>query len=274
MLKYSNFCFRWGDVTLNTASDGTKYLQLNERQTKTRTEKNLSDFREVTTKIYEAEGESPERDPIKIYEIYSMKRPNNFSNADDPFYIAPRTIPLEDSKTKIWFLRHKVRERKLAGLMKKMKENGKLDINKRLTNHSARKYLLQKLRDHNVEGRDIMQISGHKNVASINNYSKISEEKHKQISKILSNTETNSNTCSNRNALVPVTVVSNLPRTTSTCTNSTASSTSDVSCRSIPNVSSYCANTNNMSSEISSMFYGAVLHVNTLNVNLYTNPHN
>jgi hypothetical protein len=97
-----------------------------------------------------------------------------------------------------------------------IKENGMLDINKRLTNHSARKYLLQKLREHNVEGTDIMQISGHKNIASINNYSKISEEKHKQISKILSNTETNSN--SNINALVPVTVVSNLPRTTSTCT--------------------------------------------------------
>jgi hypothetical protein len=268
MLKYSNFCFRWGDVTLNTASDGVKYLQLNERQTKTRTGENLSDVREVTPKIYEAEGESPERDPIKIYEIYSMKRPNNFSNADDPFYIAPRTIPLEDSKTNIWFLRQKVGERKLGDLMKKMKENGKLDINKRLTNHSARKYLLQKLREHNVEGTDIMQISGHKNVASINNYSKISEEKHKQISKILSNTETNAL------PLVPVTVVSNLPRTTSTCTNSTASSTSDVSCRSNPNVSSYCANTHNMSNEISSMFYGAVLHVNTMNVNLCTNPHN
>ena len=70
-----------------------------------------------------------------------------------------------------------------------------------------------------------------------------------------------------------VPVVSNLPRTTPTWTTSTASSTSDVSCRSNPNVPSYCANTN-MSSEISSMFYGAVLHVNTLNVNLYTNPDN
>ena len=251
MLKYSNFCFRWGDVTLNKASDGAKYLQLNERQTKTRTGENLSDVREVTPKIYEDEGESPERDPIKIYEIYSIKRPNNFSNADDPFYLAPRTIPLEDSKTNIWFLRQKVGERKLVGLKKKMKESGKLDINKRLTNHSARKYLLQRLREHNVEGTDIMQISGHTNVASINNYSKMSEEKHKQISTILSNTKTN------RNALVPWPVVSNFPSTTSTCTNSTASSTSDVSCRNNPNVSSYCANTN-MSREISSMFYGAV----------------
>jgi hypothetical protein len=81
---------------------------------------------------------------IKIYEIYSIKRPNNYSNADDPFYLAPITIPLEDSKTNIWFLRQKVGERKLSSLMKKMKESG---INKRLTNNSARECLLQKLRE-------------------------------------------------------------------------------------------------------------------------------
>ena len=177
MLKYNNFCFRWGDVTLNTASDGAKYLQLNERQTKYRTGENLSDVCEVTPKIYEAEGEIPERDPIKLYEIYSIKRPKNFINADNPFYLISRTIPLEDSKTNIWFLRQKVGEKKLAGLMKKMKESGKLDINKRLTSHSGRKYLLQKIREHNVEGTDIMQISGHKNVASINNYSNKSAKK-------------------------------------------------------------------------------------------------
>ena len=123
-------------------------------------------------------------------------------------------------------------------------------MSKRLTNNSARKYILQKLRENNVEGTDIMQISVHTNVASINNYSTLSEERHKKISNILSNTETN------RNVLVPV--VSNLPRTTSI--NSSASSTSDISCPSNPNVPSYCANTN-MTSQISSTFYEAVLHV-------------
>ena len=44
-----------------------------------------------------------------------------------------------------------------------------------------------------------MQISGHKNVAFINNYSTLSEERHKNISNILSNTESETNT-SNRNA--------------------------------------------------------------------------
>jgi integrase len=46
-----------------------------------------------------------------------------------------------------------------------------LDTNKRLTNHSARKYLVQKLKDNNVENTDIMQISGHKSVQSVRNYS-------------------------------------------------------------------------------------------------------
>jgi hypothetical protein len=46
-----------------------------------------------------------------------------------------------------------------------MKQKAGLDINKRLTNHSARKYLVQKLKDNNVEDTDIMQISGHKRIA-------------------------------------------------------------------------------------------------------------
>ena len=93
-----------------------------------------------------------------------------------------------------------------------------------------------------------MQISGHNNVAFINNYSTLSEERHKKISNILSNTESETN----RNAFS-----ANLPRKTST--NSTASSTSDVSCRSNPDVPFYSSNTN-MSSQISSMFYGVVIH--------------
>jgi hypothetical protein len=52
---------------------------------------------------------------------------------------------------------------------------------------------------------DIMQISGHKNVASINNYSTLSEERHKKISNILSNTESETN----RNAFQQTYLVSN-----------------------------------------------------------------
>jgi hypothetical protein len=45
--------------------------------------------------------------------------------------------------------------------MKTMKQKAGLDTNKRLANHSARKCLVHKLKDNNVEDTDIMQISGH-----------------------------------------------------------------------------------------------------------------
>ena len=55
-----------------------------------------------------------------------------------------------------------------------------------LTNHSARKRMIQELNDQEVPLTHIMQISGHKNVQSINNYSSISEKQQRNISNILS----------------------------------------------------------------------------------------
>ena len=98
-------------------------------------------------------------------------------------------------------------------------------------------------------------------MAFINNYSTLSEERHRKISNILSNLESETN----RNALVPVQFSANLPRKTST--NSTASSTSDVSCRSNPEVPSNSSNIN-MSSQISSMFYAWSSITNQM-VNVY-----
>ena len=87
-----------------------------------------------------------------------------------------------------------------------------------------------------------MQISGHKNVSFINNYSTLSEERHNKISNILSNTENETN----RNAFQQTYLVKP-PQILQ------PSSTSDVSCRSNPDVPSYSSNTN-MSSQISSCF--------------------
>jgi hypothetical protein len=47
-----------GDVTVNAASDETRYLELNERrQIKTRIDENKFDVCEITAKIDEIEGE-------------------------------------------------------------------------------------------------------------------------------------------------------------------------------------------------------------------------
>lgn len=189
--------FRWGDIKLKVSADGTEFLELNERQTKTRTGENLCDARRVTPKMFACPGP---RDPVEIYKFYSEKRPADMSGIDDPFYLAPRTVPiLEDDIDCVWFKKQKVGMRKLGQILKCMAENAGLNGSKNLTNHSARKHLVQKLRDSDIPPTEIMQISGHKNLQSILNYSRISESKQKQCSNLLSTVSSSQNSANPSN---------------------------------------------------------------------------
>jgi len=58
--------------------------------------------------------------------------------------------------------------------------------NKRLTNHSACKHLVQKLNDNEIPPTQIMQVTGHRNVNSVNNYSSLPDKQKEKISGILS----------------------------------------------------------------------------------------
>ena len=71
--------------------------------------------------------------------------------------------------------------------MSKMTEKAGI---RKLTNHSARKHLVQKLNDANIPANHIMQITGHKNVNSINNYSSLTINQQKEISGIISGRRT------------------------------------------------------------------------------------
>ena len=66
---------------------------------------------------------------------------------------------------------------------------------KRITNHSARKTLVQKLQDHDISPTQIVQITGHKNLNSVNNYSSLREQQQQDISSILSSVP---NACNER----------------------------------------------------------------------------
>ena len=173
----------WGDVTLKRDDGGREYLEFTERQTKTRTGENPRDIRTVKPKLW-ANMNNPDRCPIKIYKKYAEIRPTGFSEPNNPFYVATTTVH-HPSPQEIWFKRNPVGVNKLSSMMKRMVERAGLNPDKKLTNHSARKHLVQKLNDFNVPANQIMQISGHKNIHSINNYSHINEDQHRQISEIL-----------------------------------------------------------------------------------------
>jgi Asp-tRNA(Asn)/Glu-tRNA(Gln) amidotransferase B subunit len=65
---------------------------------------------------------------------------------------------------------------KLNSLMKDCAEMAEIGLDKRITNHSARKTLVQILQDKNVSPTQIIQVTGHKNLQSVNNYNTLREK--------------------------------------------------------------------------------------------------
>ena len=102
-----------------------------------------------------------------------------------------------------------------------MTENSGIGKDKRLTNTSARKHLVTKLSDANIPDRQIVQISGHKNIQSINSYAQHSRKRQHEISDIMSDKTGNLPNSSNSSDVLTAS------RASSTCL--TASSVSGMS---------------------------------------------
>ncbi|CAH3140317.1 unnamed protein product, partial [Porites evermanni] len=160
---------KWGDVVLKTNPFGKEYLEYcTERQTKTRPGDNPSNVRKVKPKMYEQPSLPPERNPVFVYKFYKAKRPNETLVEDAPFYLAVNhQLAFPDTK---WFKPQPMGVNKLNSLMKECAAAAGIGENKRITNHSGRKTLTQTLLNHDVPPTQIIQVTGHKNLQSVNNY--------------------------------------------------------------------------------------------------------
>ena len=178
--EHRNMC--WGDVKLLKTASGVEFLQFNERQTKTRTGTNYRDVRAVIPKMFATDGSN--RDPVMIYKFFAEKRPQEMNNDEAPFYLAVNDTTKADS-LKNWFKRNAVGVNKMNNLMKTMTEKAGIE-NPRLRNHSSRKTMVQTLSENNFPPTQIAQLSGHKNLKSIENYSHVSTEQQMNMSRVLS----------------------------------------------------------------------------------------
>ena len=102
---------------------------------------------------------------------------------DDKFYILANN---SYNKTGIWFKKQIVGISEISAIMPKMIKEAGITSDKRLTNTTARKHLLTKLADHNIPDRQIVQISGHRNISSINHYAQMSRKRQNEIFDIMS----------------------------------------------------------------------------------------
>ena len=178
---------RWGDVKLCKTDQGVEYLEFNERQTKTRTGADHRDVRPFAPKMFSTDGS--EKDPVAVYKLFVQKRPEKMKHPDAPFYIAVNNVSMKSKPSnseKCWFKCNAVGTNKLGGLMKEISKKAGLQ-NDKLRNHSARKTMIQTLSENNVPPTQIAQLSGHKNLKSIENYSHLSTKQQMHMSNVLAN---------------------------------------------------------------------------------------
>lgn len=166
----------WEDGQLIRDVDGTEYLEYleySERQTDTRTAMEIRNIRSVKPKTFATQDGPDETNPVSVYKICGEKRPTSILTTEAPFY---PSINYSKDPGGCWFKASAMAVNKLNSLRKTMVNKSGLDEKRRLTNHNARKTVIQKPNDSNVPPTHTMQLSGHRNVLNVNNYSSVSKE--------------------------------------------------------------------------------------------------
>lgn len=144
----------WRDVKLCKEAQGNEHIVNNERQTKTNYGVDASNFRRVFPKMFSI---GDERDLVIAYKIYREKRLENMMADDAPFYLG---IP--DGSKEHWFNSAPMGVNKLNTPMETRASKGSIN-NERLTNHNARKDMIQKRNFSEIPPAYVMQLSGQKN---------------------------------------------------------------------------------------------------------------
>lgn len=166
---------KFGDVEIIT-TNGQKCVQWSVE----RLRKILDNDRRFNPKMW-ATGHA-ERCPVMLYEEYVANRPAEMCQKDSPFWLA---INYRATNGKV-LKSQKMGEKKIDTLIKSMVTGLPEAKGHRLTNHSNRKTTIENLLKNKVERSDIAQLTGHRNLKSIDSYASAPLETQKEMSSITS----------------------------------------------------------------------------------------
>ena len=128
----------------------------------------------VTPKMF-ATG-NDERCPVMLFKVYLEKRPEDIKTTG-PFSL-------------VWFKKTPKGKNTIDSIIKKMKLNSPLiDLypEKRITNHSARKTVVKKLKSSRIPKCEIKNITGHTSTQGLDEYDSGDEREQQMISNIIDN---------------------------------------------------------------------------------------
>ena len=163
------------EIRQEEGGEGREYvIWKTERGSKTRTGgKEFGAERYFSPRIYSTGGD---RCPVNIFKTFLARRPPDMMKPDSPLYLAVVKSP----RTEVWYKRQPLGVHSLGQFMKTMADA--VSLTGKHTNHSARRTMITALRHENVNPLDISQLSGHKNLKSIDSYSTVSVEQQKEMS--------------------------------------------------------------------------------------------
>ncbi|CAG2229273.1 unnamed protein product [Mytilus edulis] len=128
------------------------------------------------------------RCPVNAFKEFMRRRPVDTLTPDSRMYLSTLHNITPDSTfppiRALWFSKQPLGKNKLGDLAKTM--SLKAGLTGRKVNHRARKTTVTSLLHSYVEATQIMQLTGHRNVQSINRYSSSSLEQQEKMSNILS----------------------------------------------------------------------------------------
>ena len=121
-----------------------------------------------------------ERCPVALFKQFIERRPLNI-RWSGPFYLSiKRNRRLND---KIWFKTQPIGDNTISNMMAGTSLE---ESHKTFTNHGARKTTVSKLKKANVERSDIVKVTGHRSVQSLDDYDEADEEEQRRLSSAIS----------------------------------------------------------------------------------------
>ena len=168
------------DFILRKHDDGSESIVFNENPTKTRSG-GLRVAKRTTKQVMWSTDGGP-RDPVKLFKLWLSKRPQPMRN-QGPLYLTIIQRPKNDD---VWYTKVRMGQNTIGKIMPRMTSSLESSTAKKLTNHSTRKTVVQKLKSAGQPRYKIKEITGHASEASLNDYDVISEEERRELSHIIS----------------------------------------------------------------------------------------
>ena len=179
--RQEHHAMKMEDFQLCKNDEGMEFVQFTEGPTKTRQDGLQNKKRDFQPRMFSVGGE---RCPVALFKQFVERRPLNMRWSGSFYLSIKRNRRLNDN---IWFKTQPMGENTISNMMKTTVAATNLEeSHKKFTNHSPRKTTVSKLKKANVKRSDIVKVTGHRSVQSLDDYDEADEEEQRRLSSAIS----------------------------------------------------------------------------------------